>query len=83
MHDELVALLGKDVAKFRTASQPPSVVLMAGLQGSGKTTTSAKLAQVAEEGRASADAAVSVDVYRPAARGAASGGGKKHGCEPV
>src|SRR5580658_10457168 len=45
VHDELVAILGKDISKFRTASQPPSVVLMAGLQGSGKTTTSAKLAQ--------------------------------------
>ena len=67
VHDELVALLGKDVAKFRTASQPPSVVLMAGLQGSGKTTSSAKLAQWLKKG-GHRPMLVSVDVYRPAAR---------------
>jgi signal recognition particle subunit SRP54 len=67
VHDELVALLGKDVSKFRTASQPPSVVLMAGLQGSGKTTTSAKLAQWLKKG-GHRPMLVSVDVYRPAAR---------------
>ena len=67
VHEELVALLGKDIAKFRTASQPPSVVLMAGLQGSGKTTTSAKLAQWLKKG-GHRPMLVSVDVYRPAAR---------------
>jgi signal recognition particle subunit SRP54 len=67
VHDELVALLGKDISKFRTASQPPSVVLMAGLQGSGKTTTSAKLAQWLKKG-GHRPMLVSVDVYRPAAR---------------
>ncbi len=67
VHDELVALLGKDIAKFRTASQPPSVVLMAGLQGSGKTTSSAKLAQWLKKG-GHRPMLVSVDVYRPAAR---------------
>ena len=44
VHDELVQILGKDTARIKLASQPPSVVLMAGLQGSGKTTTSGKLA---------------------------------------
>jgi signal recognition particle subunit SRP54 len=67
VHDELVAILGKDISKFRTASQPPSVVLMAGLQGSGKTTTSAKLAQWLKKG-GHRPMLVSVDVYRPAAR---------------
>ena len=67
VHDELVAILGKDVSRFRTASQPPSVVLMAGLQGSGKTTTSAKLAQWLKKG-GHRPMLVSVDVYRPAAR---------------
>jgi signal recognition particle subunit SRP54 len=67
VHDELVTLLGKDIAKFKTASQPPSVVLMAGLQGSGKTTTSAKLAQWLKKG-GHRPMLVSVDVYRPAAR---------------
>ena len=37
VHDELIAILGKDTARFRTSSQPPSVILMAGLQGGGKT----------------------------------------------
>jgi signal recognition particle subunit SRP54 len=38
VHDELINILGKDTAKIRFGSQPPTVVLMAGLQGSGKTT---------------------------------------------
>ena len=67
VHDELVTLLGRDISKFRTASQPPSIVLMAGLQGSGKTTTSAKLAQWLKKG-GHRPMLVSVDVYRPAAR---------------
>src|SRR5579883_2118337 len=45
VRDELVAVLGTDTAKMKFASQPPTVVLMAGLQGSGKTTTSGKLAE--------------------------------------
>ena len=40
VRDELITILGKDTAKLKFASQPPTVVLMAGLQGSGKTTTS-------------------------------------------
>src|SRR5512141_3264885 len=44
VRDELIAILGKDTAKLKLASQPPTIVLMAGLQGSGKTTTSGKLA---------------------------------------
>jgi signal recognition particle subunit SRP54 len=64
---ELIAILGKDISKFKTSSQPPSVVLMAGLQGSGKTTTSAKLAQWLKKG-GHRPMLVSVDVYRPAAR---------------
>src|SRR5437588_10551053 len=44
MRDEMVAILGKDTAKLKFASQPPTVVLMAGLQGSGKTTTTGKSA---------------------------------------
>ncbi len=64
---ELIDLLGKDISKFKTASQPPSVVLMAGLQGSGKTTSSAKLAQWLKKG-GHRPMLVSVDVYRPAAR---------------
>ena len=67
VHDELVNVLGKDTAKFKTASQPPSVILMAGLQGSGKTTTSGKLGQWLKKS-GHRPMLVSVDVYRPAAR---------------
>ncbi len=67
VRDELVNLLGKDTAKLKFASQPPTVVLMAGLQGSGKTTTSGKLANWLKNG-GHRPMLVSVDVYRPAAR---------------
>jgi len=67
LRDELVAVLGKDTARVKFASQPPTVVLMAGLQGSGKTTTSGKLANWLKQG-GHRPLLVSVDVYRPAAR---------------
>jgi signal recognition particle subunit SRP54 len=67
VRDELVNILGKDTAKLKFASQPPTVVLMAGLQGSGKTTTSGKLANWLKQG-GHRPMLVSVDVYRPAAR---------------
>ena len=67
VHDELVEILGKDTAKFKFSSQPPSVILMAGLQGSGKTTTAGKLAAWLKKG-GHRPMLVSVDVYRPAAR---------------
>src|SRR5215813_760748 len=67
VRDELVEILGKDTAKLKFASQPPTVVLMAGLQGSGKTTTSGKLANWLKQG-GHRPMLVSVDVYRPAAR---------------
>src|SRR6202042_1695857 len=67
VRDELVAILGKDTARMKFASQPPTVVLMAGLQGSGKTTTSGKLANWLKNG-GPRPLLVSVDVYRPAAR---------------
>jgi signal recognition particle subunit SRP54 len=65
--DELIEILGRDTAKLRFGSQPPTVVLMAGLQGSGKTTTSGKLASWLKKG-GRRPMLVSVDVYRPAAR---------------
>jgi len=67
VRDELVNILGKDTARVKFASQPPTVVLMAGLQGSGKTTTSGKLAHWLKNG-GHRPLLVSVDVYRPAAR---------------
>jgi len=67
VRDELIAILGNDTAKVKFASQPPTVILMAGLQGSGKTTTSGKLANWFKVG-GHRPLLVSVDVYRPAAR---------------
>src|ERR1700674_400566 len=67
LRDELIETLGRDTAKLKFASQPPTVVLMAGLQGSGKTTTSGKLANWLKNG-GHRPLLVSVDVYRPAAR---------------
>ena len=66
VHDELVELLGHDRAGLATAPAPPTVVLLVGLQGSGKTTTAAKLARrLSREGKKPMLAAL--DVYRPAA----------------
>jgi len=67
VNEELIEVLGRDTAKLKFASQPPTVVLMAGLQGSGKTTTSGKLASWLKKG-GHRPMLVSVDVYRPAAR---------------
>jgi signal recognition particle subunit SRP54 len=67
VRDELIETLGQDSARLKFASQPPTVVLMAGLQGSGKTTTSGKLAHWLKNG-GHRPLLVSVDVYRPAAR---------------
>src|SRR6266581_1105615 len=64
---QLIETLGRDTARLKFASQPPTVVLMAGLQGSGKTTTSGKLANWLKNG-GHRPLLVSVDVYRPAAR---------------
>jgi signal recognition particle subunit SRP54 len=66
VHDELVTLLGEHQAGLKIAPVGPTVVLLVGLQGSGKTTTAAKLAKrLAREGRQPLLAAL--DVYRPAA----------------
>jgi signal recognition particle subunit SRP54 len=67
VRDQLIETLGKDTARVKFASQPPTVILMAGLQGSGKTTTSGKLANWLKNG-GHRPMLVSVDVYRPAAR---------------
>jgi signal recognition particle subunit SRP54 len=67
VRDELVETLGHNTARMKFASQPPTVILMAGLQGSGKTTTSGKLANWLKNG-GHRPLLVSVDVYRPAAR---------------
>jgi signal recognition particle subunit SRP54 len=66
VHRELTALMGEANAPLDLATQPPAVILMAGLQGSGKTTTSGKLARLLLAERKKV-ALVSTDVYRPAA----------------
>jgi signal recognition particle subunit SRP54 len=66
VHDELVAMLGERREGLRLSSVPPTIVMLVGLQGSGKTTTAAKLARkLLAEGRATR--LVAADVYRPAA----------------
>ena len=67
VHEELAATMGEGVADLDLATQPPAVILMAGLQGSGKTTTTAKLAKHLIEKRRKKVLTVSADVYRPAA----------------
>jgi signal recognition particle subunit SRP54 len=67
VHDRLVELLGGEHAELRLGP-PPSVVLMVGLQGSGKTTTSAKLARFVQEKLRRRALVASLDVRRPAAR---------------
>ncbi|MFM9881330.1 MAG: signal recognition particle protein, partial [Burkholderiaceae bacterium] len=64
---ELVATMGEGVSDINLAAQPPAVILMAGLQGAGKTTTTAKLAKHLIEKRKKKVLTVSADVYRPAA----------------
>ena len=66
VHRELAALMGGAAVPLDFAVQPPAIVLMAGLQGSGKTTTTAKLANVLR-GQKKKVLVVSADVYRPAA----------------
>jgi signal recognition particle subunit SRP54 len=67
VHRELTRLMGEANAALDLATQPPAVVLMAGLQGSGKTTTSGKLAKWLKEEHRKKVLLVSCDVYRPAA----------------
>ncbi len=64
---ELAATMGEGVSDINLAAQPPAVILMAGLQGSGKTTSTAKLARHLIEKRKKKVLTVSGDVYRPAA----------------
>ena len=67
VHEELVEVMGQANDALNLATVPPAVVLMAGLQGAGKTTTAAKLALFVKERLKKRAALVSADVYRPAA----------------
>ena len=67
VHEELIKILGSHESKLRFANEPPSVFMIVGLQGSGKTTSTGKLARwLSKNGHT--PMVVSVDVYRPAAR---------------
>jgi len=67
VNDELVEIMGQANESLDLKAQPPAVVLMAGLQGAGKTTTAGKLAKLLQERENKKVAMVSCDVYRPAA----------------
>lgn len=67
VHRELTALMGEAAVPLNFASQPPAVILMAGLQGSGKTTTCGKLVRIIRQQGKKKILLVSCDVYRPAA----------------
>jgi signal recognition particle subunit SRP54 len=67
IHDELIALMGAGVRPLNLRAQPPVVILLAGLQGAGKTTSAAKLAKWLKESERKKVLLASTDVYRPAA----------------
>ena len=67
VNDELVALMGDSNAKINFPNKPPCIVMMCGLQGSGKTTHSAKLAKYFKEKQSKRPLLVACDIYRPAA----------------
>ncbi|MBL8176268.1 MAG: signal recognition particle protein [Bryobacterales bacterium] len=67
VRDELIKILGSHQAKLRLANEPPSVIMIVGLQGSGKTTSTGKLARLLGK-QGNRPMLVSVDIYRPAAR---------------
>jgi len=67
VNDELVVTMGESNEELNLNAQPPAVVLMAGLQGAGKTTTVAKLAKLLQDRHGKKVMVVSCDVYRPAA----------------
>jgi signal recognition particle subunit SRP54 len=67
VHDELVIMMGEHCNTLDLATQPPAVILMAGLQGSGKTTTVAKLARFLQQTEKKSVLVTSADIYRPAA----------------
>lgn len=67
VNDELIALMGDQHEPLKLNTQPPAVILLAGLQGAGKTTSAAKLGRLIKEKEKKKVAVVSCDIYRPAA----------------
>ncbi|MBR3863533.1 MAG: signal recognition particle protein [Clostridia bacterium] len=80
VHEELVELMGSTNSKLAVASNPPTVIMMCGLQGAGKTTLSAKLAALLKK-QGKKVLLVACDVYRPAAIDQLKTVGEKAGCE--
>lgn len=68
VHDHLIDMLGRDNEAINLATQPPAVILMVGLQGSGKTTSSAKLGKYLTQKMGKKVLMASLDIYRPAAQ---------------
>ena len=68
VHDELVSFLGDSNQEINLKSNPPVTIMMVGLQGSGKTTTTAKLSKFLEKNNKKKIMMVSLDIYRPAAQ---------------
>ncbi|HUT03753.1 MAG TPA: signal recognition particle protein [bacterium] len=66
VHQNLISLLGEKVAKLKVASKPPTIIMLVGLQGSGKTTACAKLARLIKQAHRF-PLLVAADIYRPAA----------------
>jgi signal recognition particle subunit SRP54 len=67
VHQELISMMGEHCDDLNLSTQPPAIILMAGLQGSGKTTTVAKLARFLQQTHNKSVMVASTDVYRPAA----------------
>ena len=67
VHEELINIMGESNESLNLRTQPPAIILMAGLQGAGKTTSVGKLARFLKEREKKKVAVVSADVYRPAA----------------
>jgi signal recognition particle subunit SRP54 len=67
VHEELTEMMGSSAAELEIRTAPPAIIMMVGLQGSGKTTTSAKLARLLKETHKRSPLLVPADVYRPAA----------------
>ncbi len=67
VHDELINIMGTTYEDINLQTEPPAIILMAGLQGSGKTTSVAKLARLIKEHKHKSVLIASTDIYRPAA----------------
>lgn len=67
VNEELTAIMGKRVARLEYSSNPPTIIMLCGLQGAGKTTTAAKLAKLMVEKNQKRPMLVGCDIYRPAA----------------